>query len=151
MLRVLYLAFFLYSASSFSAIEALDFDNNDQEQLYGKLTEELRCLVCQNQNIADSNAELALDLRDKTYRLIKEGKDESEVKQWMIDRYGDFVLYKPPFKKETLVLWIGPGVLFFIAMFVVVRIARKNGNNKEEIDQKQQQKIHDLMQSEEKQ
>jgi cytochrome c-type biogenesis protein CcmH len=92
-----------------------------------------------------------LDLRDKTYRLIKEGKDESEVKQWMIDRYGDFVLYKPPFKKETLVLWIGPGVLFFIAMFVVVRIARKNGNNKEEIDQKQQQKIHDLMQSEEKQ
>ncbi len=143
-----YLIFFIYlsfSAISQAAIEANKFDSPEQEKLFVKMTEELRCLVCQNQNIAGSNAELATDLRNKTYTLIKAGKNEDEIKTWMIERYGAYVLYKPPFKKETIILWVGPGVLFFIAIFVVVRISKKG--DKKNLNATQQQKIHDLMKS----
>jgi cytochrome c-type biogenesis protein CcmH len=84
-----------------AAIETYTFETPEQERAYKKLTEELRCLVCQNQNIADSNAELAQDLRKKTYEQVRQGKSESEVMQWMVDRYGDFVLYRPPLRAST--------------------------------------------------
>ncbi len=138
-------ALVLFAHSAFSAIEALDFETPQQEQLYNKLTKELRCLVCQNQDIADSNAELAADLRHKTFKLIKQGKKEDEIKQWMVDRYGDFVLYQPPVKTETLLLWSGPLILFLIAIIVVFKVTRgrKNGNNI--IDEKQKQQMEALL------
>ena len=81
------------------------------EQRLKDLAEELRCLVCQNQTIADSNAPLALDLRNQIRTQIGQGKSDEQIRDYMVERYGDFVLYKPPFKASTLVLWLGPLML----------------------------------------
>ena len=80
------------------------------------ISEQLRCLVCQNQSIADSNAELAVDLRNQVIEQIKAGRTDKEIIDYMVDRYGDFVLYNPPFKLSTAILWLGPVVLFFAAL-----------------------------------
>jgi cytochrome c-type biogenesis protein CcmH len=88
------------------------------------LGEELRCLVCQNQTIADSQAPLALDLRNQIRTLIREGKSDDQIRAYMVDRYGDFVLYRPPFKATTLLLWIGPFALLVVGAGVLVYIAR---------------------------
>ena len=106
-------------------IEVYDFDDDRQERTYKEITTELRCLVCQNQDIADSNAELAQDMRHKVYRMLKEGKDKQQIVDFMVKRYGDFVLYKPPFEGRTLVLWIGPFVLFVLAVWLMLRVIRK--------------------------
>lgn len=89
------------------------------------LSEELRCLVCQNQTIADSNAELAQDLRHEIRGLIKAGKSDKEIIDFMVVRYGDFVLYRPPVKGITLLLWGGPVALMVIGLFILVRYLRR--------------------------
>lgn len=86
---------------------------------------ELRCLVCQNQTIADSHADLAVDLRREIREMLTSGKTEAEIHDYMTQRYGDFVLYKPPFKATTAVLWIGPGVLLVLALGMLVMVLRK--------------------------
>lgn len=98
----------------------LAFTNSEQQALYEKLTKELRCLVCQNQNLADSNADLAKDLRQKSWNMVNEGKDYEYIVQYMIDRYGDFVVYRPPLNRFTLLLWIGPFVLIVILILSVM-------------------------------
>ena len=115
----------LLSAPAFSStIDAYPFDDSEREKIYKKLIEELRCMVCQNQNLADSNAELAQDMRRKTYDLAKAGNSEQEIVDYMVQRYGDFVLYKPPFQINTLVLWIGPFLIFLVGVFVLIRFIR---------------------------
>ena len=94
------------------------------EQRLKDLSEELRCLVCQNETIAASQAPLALDLRNQIRTMIRQGKSDDEIRAYLVDRYGDFVLYKPPLKATTLLLWIGPFVLLAIGAGVVVFIAR---------------------------
>jgi len=89
-----------------------------------KLSEQLRCLVCQNQTIAESNADLALDLRQQIREQIAAGKSDEEIIQYMVNRYGDFVLYKPPFKATTLLLWLGPALLLVGGVLVLVRVLR---------------------------
>lgn len=121
-------ALLLWSASGLARIELHEFENKQQEELYNKMIAELRCLVCQNQNLADSNAELAVDLREKTYKMVVENKSESDIVDYMVDRYGDFVLYKPPFKFNTLLLWIGPFFLLALAIFFVMKFIRQSGN-----------------------
>jgi len=81
-----------------------------------KLEEELRCLVCQNQSLADSHADLAIDLRNQVRAMMKEGRSDAEIKAFMTERYGDFVLYRPPVKASTWVLWVGPFVLLAAAV-----------------------------------
>ncbi len=88
-----------------------EFDDDEQLERYKVLIYELRCLVCQNQNLADSNAELAADLRREVHRMILEGKSSEDVIDFMVARYGDFVLYRPPLKAKTVLLWGGPFVL----------------------------------------
>jgi cytochrome c-type biogenesis protein CcmH len=91
------------------------------------LAEELRCLVCQNQSLADSQAELALDLKNQVREKFKQGASEQEVIAFMVERYGDFVLYRPPVKIITLLLWFGPGLLFIVGMGALfVRLRRRN-------------------------
>ena len=102
------LALCLLSQVAFAEIEIYDFKDPLLEQRYQTLTEQLRCLVCQNQNIADSHAELAQDLRRKVYELLNKGDSDTQIVQYMTDRYGDFVLYRPPLKLKTLLLWLGP-------------------------------------------
>ncbi len=89
------------------------------------LSEELRCLVCQNQTIADSNAELAQDLRREIRTMIRDGKSDKEIVDFMVVRYGDFVLYRPPVKGITLLLWGGPLALLLLGLLILVRYLRR--------------------------
>ena len=95
---------------------------------YYRLVRELRCLVCQNQNLAGSNADLAKDLRRQTYELLVQGKTPDQVAQYMVDRYGDFVLYRPRLKRDTLLLWFGPFVMLVLVLWLVIRAMRKKQN-----------------------
>lgn len=108
-----------------STIDAYPFEDPAQEEVYKKLIAELRCLVCQNQNLADSNAELAQDMRRKTYELARAGNSEQEIVDYMVKRYGDFVLYKPPVQTNTLLLWAGPFIILLVGMVVLVRLIRR--------------------------
>lgn len=102
----------------------------EQEQRYHRLTNELRCLVCQNQSIAESNAPLAQDLKERVRRQISEGRSDEEIRNYMRDRYGDFVLYKPPFNAVTAVLWISPLILLGIgAIWLALRMRRARADD----------------------
>lgn len=103
-----------------AAIEAYQFDDEATEQEYKQLIKELRCLVCQNQNLADSDADLAKDLRQQTFEMLQQGKDKKEITEYMVNRYGDFVLYRPPVKSDTLLLWAGPFILLLAVLLIVV-------------------------------
>jgi cytochrome c-type biogenesis protein CcmH len=89
------------------------------------LADELRCLVCQNQTLAESNAPLAVDLRNQIREQLAKGASEGEVREFMVARYGDFVLYKPPFKATTAALWLGPFVLLALGLWVLRRVATR--------------------------
>ena len=89
------------------------------------LAEELRCLVCQNQTIADSNAPLAVDLRNQIRTQIAQGRSDDQIRSYMVERYGDFVLYKPPFHAATALLWLGPPLLIAIGIGAFVLVVRR--------------------------
>ena len=120
-LNVLALLFVLSAYSVIAAEDKFSFDTPAQRESFLKLTAELRCPMCQNQNIADSDAMIAHDMRRKVYALLKQGKTEQEVIDFMKSRYGDFVHYQPPVTAATLWLWAGPVLFIFIALIVVVR------------------------------
>jgi cytochrome c-type biogenesis protein CcmH len=117
------------SSISVAGIEFAKFDEPEKEQLYKRLISELRCLVCQNQTIAGSNAELAKDLRKITYDMVQEGKSYDDVVAFMTKRYGDFVMYRPPFKLRTALLWIGPGVFLILGMWFMLRYVRSRNSS----------------------
>ncbi len=103
-------------ASTITDITQLQFDSPQQEQRYKSLIRELRCLVCQNQDLADSDADLAKDLRREVYEMMRAGKSNDEIKAFLVARYGDFVLYRPPVQANTLLLWIGPGLFLVVGL-----------------------------------
>ncbi len=115
---------FFGSASIWAEAERVTFRNAQSEANYTALVNELRCLVCQNQTIADSDADLAKDLRAKVYQMVEDGQSQNEVIDYMTARYGDFVLYRPAFKMKTLLLWLGPVIFLLLALFLVVRWVR---------------------------
>ena len=115
---------FFFAPSAF-AIDPLPFKDRAEEVRFQNLTRELRCLVCQNQNLADSEAELAGELRRQVFDMMQSGKSDIEIKQYLVARYNDFVLYDPPMKPGTWLLWFAPGVLVLIGAFVIVNILRK--------------------------
>ena len=95
------------------------------EKRVKRLSEELRCLVCQNQSLADSNADLAVDLRNQVRKMMQAGQSDEEIREFMVARYGDFVLYNPPVKSATLVLWLGPFVLLVAAGIALILYLRR--------------------------
>jgi len=97
----------------------------EQQSLYRKLLEEVRCMVCQNQNLADSDAPLARDMRRELRRMVEEGASEGDVKQFLLDRYGDFALYRPRLAPNTLLLWAGPGVILVLALGSIALVIRR--------------------------
>ena len=130
-----------------AVLEPLKFQSSSQESRYKALIAELRCLVCQNQNLADSNAELARDLRLLTYNMILSGSSDSEIVQFMVSRYGDFVLYRPPFKPNTALLWFAPLILLAGGCFVLFRIFRSRKNiNPPEVSAEHRAQVRKLMQ-----
>jgi cytochrome c-type biogenesis protein CcmH len=105
--------------------EPLVFESMLQEDRFNQLTQELRCLVCQNQNLADSDAQLAHDLRAEVHEMLVAGKSDDEIKQFMVERYGDFVLYRPPVQKNTYLLWLAPMALLLIGGVVLRSSVKK--------------------------
>jgi cytochrome c-type biogenesis protein CcmH len=115
------------------------------------IAHELRCLVCQNQTIADSDAPLAVDLRQQTRKMIAEGKSDEEIRAYMVQRYGDFVLYKPPFNAATAVLWLGPALLIaggLSGLVLMLRRRRAAARPAAPLDEKRRREIEALLASE---
>ncbi len=127
---VIFLLASLLSTVSLAAIAVYEFDTKEQEVLFQQLTKELRCPKCQNQNIADSNAPLAQDLRQKAYELVKQGKDRDQVVDYMAARFGNFVTYDPPMTPATIFLWLGP--LLFVLGGLIVLWQKTKGTNRTE-------------------
>ncbi|VAW64484.1 Cytochrome c heme lyase subunit CcmL [hydrothermal vent metagenome] len=126
--------------------ETHDFATQQMEQDYNVLVQELRCLVCQNQNLADSNAELAQDMRLRVYKMLSEGSTKDEIVDFMVTRYGDFVMYRPPVKKSTMILWFGPLIFFAVAGLVVLSYVRRQKKEATTVvDEQQQKKAHSLL------
>lgn len=135
MIRSVFLA--LIGALIFSSAALADnensyqFDNEQQRETYHQLTKELRCPKCQNQNISDSQAPLAEDMRDRTYQMLKEGQSREQIIDFMVARYGDFVHYQPPFTAVTSILWWGPVVIVVIGLILAFSLTRKRNTNTE--------------------
>ena len=123
-----------------AAIETYQFEHAEHEQLYKKMLEELRCLVCQNQNLSASNAGLAGDLRQQTYEMVIEGQSQAQIVDYMTQRYGDFVLYRPPFKSSTALLWFGPFILLIVGILMLIKTLRAR---KEIVDEPLSNEQHD--------
>lgn len=137
-----------------AAIDVYTFDNDAQEQTFRELTKELRCPKCQNQDIADSNAGLAKDLRDKTYQMVRQGKDKEEVVDYMVARYGNFILYDPPLMASTLILWLGPLLVILGGIAVVVVRSRRRSpvteRSEDALNPEEQARLATLLKEEEK-
>ena len=116
----------LFMGTAQAVIEAYEFESAQTEAEYNQLIKELRCLVCQNQNLAGSNAELAQDLRRQTYTMLSRGDSPAQVVEYMVARYGDFVIYRPQFKSSTYLLWLGPFLLLIIVLYLVIRKLRSS-------------------------
>lgn len=124
-LRCIWLILLLVAVGVEAMETDIEFDTPAQAELYERLTNEVRCLVCQNQTIGDSNAPLAADLRRELREQVAAGHSEAEIKVFLTDRYGDFVLYKPRFDGPALLLWLAPFVLLLIAIGMLLRSVRR--------------------------
>lgn len=107
------------------AIEPLPYRDAAEEARFRALIAELRCVMCQSQSLADSNSMIAIDLRREVLDLMQQGKTDAEIKDFLVERYTDFVLYRPPMRPDTLLLWFGPGVVLLAGLIAVVVIVRR--------------------------
>ena len=139
------LALVFSSLQTFAVIELLEFDTEAEKERYQVLIDELRCPKCQNQNLADSNAQIAIDLRNKVRELMDQGKSDDEIKEHLVARYGDFVLYRPEVKTETYVLWYGPAIMLLFGALVVILVLvnnkRKSADNDETTDSEEDREV----------
>ena len=122
----------------------LTFQSPAEEHRFHALVSELRCVMCQNQSLADSNAQIAVDLRREVLELMRQGKDDTQIKQFLVARYGEFVLYRPQVESKTWLLWFGPALVLLAGGFVVAGVVRRRSNatpranNNETLDDKQE-------------
>lgn len=131
-------------------IAGFPFESETQEQRFRDLSAELRCLVCQNQSLADSNAGLAQDLRSELYQQVLGGNSNNQIISFMTERYGDFILYKPRFATKTLLLWLTPFLLFIVGIFFIIRFSKfRNQGQQIQVNEEELQKIRALLQAEE--
>lgn len=112
-------------AANHVATDIYQFSSKKQEHQFQQLSKELRCLVCQNQTLAESNAPLAKDLRFQVYKMVKKGKSKQEIIDYLVERYGDFILFKPPMSKLTYVLWFAPFIILLAALVRLVMAMRR--------------------------
>lgn len=109
------------------AVPRYPFATQQQTQQFEYLTKHLRCLVCQNESLYDSQAKLAVDLRGEVYGMIKSGQSNAQIEQYMVNRYGNFVLFDPPVNKTTWPLWFGPGIALLIGLLVWLYLLKRKG------------------------
>lgn len=146
LVSILALCLLLGTAQAGVTLEAFKFKTEAEEQHFKDLIEEIRCLVCQNQSLADSDAELAHDLRAEVYDMIQAGKSDEEIIEFLVARYGDFVLYKPPVKPSTYLLWFGPFVLLILAALLLMRSIRRQQNTPvDEISAEERERLDALL------
>ena len=127
-------------------LESFTFADDAEEQRFKDLIEEIRCLVCQNQSLIDSDAELAHDLRAEVYGMMQAGNNDSQIIEFLVARYGDFVLYSPPVKPSTWLIWFGPFVLLLIALLLLVRSLRRQQHVPEQaITEGDRQRLEQLL------
>ena len=115
--------------------EIYPFNDSNQEKIFLSLLDEVRCPKCQSSNLAGSNAPIANDLKREVYRLVRSGQTEEEVKTYLVERYGNFIVYDPPFRADTFVLWLGPLFFFLLTLSIILLILRKRISNSKEINQ----------------
>jgi len=127
--------------------DPIEFDDAGKEERFKNLTENLRCLVCQNQSIAASGAELAQDIRIEISGMIKEGKTDQEVIDFLVARYGEFILYLPRLNTTTFLLWFLPGILLILGLYIVLRIIKRRNSEKQNLalDEKAEDRLNKLL------
>ena len=138
----------LGSAATANVVEAEQFANETLRLRYLDLIEELRCPKCQNQNLADSNSAIAVDLRREVRRLLDEGKSDQEITDYLVARYGDFVRYRPPLKSTTWILWGAPGLLLLLGIIGVLMVRRQRRpqqNVQQNLNPQEQQQLDQLL------
>ena len=116
----------MISSSSLSVVELKEFSSNQLRDRFQALVTELRCPKCQNQNLADSNSPISADLRTEIYRMLEEGSTDQEIIDFLVVRYGEFVMYRPPVKKTTLILWLAPGLLLIVGIIIITVMRRRH-------------------------
>ena len=140
----------LWSLVAQAVIETYEFDSPVLRERYQQFTEELRCPKCQNQNLSGSNSPIAKDLRRELHKLLHDGYSDQQITDYMVDRYGEFVLYRPRVNEHTVILWVAPAVLLLLAALVVFLIVRKQAGVKAapeaSLSKEQQQKLDALLQ-----
>ncbi len=146
-MKKILLCLFLLSQNIHAEIEIYQFSTPELELRYQTLTEELRCLVCQNQNIADSHAELAQDLRRKVYEKLSAGESDNQIIDYMTERYGDFVLYRPPFNTKTLILWIAPALTILLGGIGFWSLIKRRKDSEPELSASEREKLNALLQT----
>ncbi|HEX5677307.1 MAG TPA: cytochrome c-type biogenesis protein [Alcanivorax sp.] len=135
MIRLTVLLLALIAVPSWAAIDIYQFDSDAQRDRFQRLTEQLRCPKCQNQSIADSDAEISQDMRERVARMIREGRSDEEIVAFFVERYGNFVSYRPPFNPRTAILWVGPLTLLLLGGVGIVLLVRRASREAEEDDQ----------------
>lgn len=147
-MSVLLLSVLWIGSASAGPVETFKFKDEATKLRFQILSKELRCPKCQNQNLADSNAKIAVDLRKNLYNLLQEGKTDQEIIDFMVYRYGDFVLYRPQLKKQTYILWFGPLVIilgFALSVIFVLRKRSKGKANELALSSKEQANLDDIL------
>lgn len=137
---------FLFQSATAATLAEYSFQDPQQSEDFRDIIEEMRCLVCQNESLAGSNAELAVDLRNEIYDMMKAGQGKDQIIDFMVARYGDFVLYSPPVKPSTYPLWFGPVLFFVIGAVVLLSILRKKNRSREaELSAEEQQRLDNIL------
>lgn len=148
-MRVLLLLLCLLPTLSYAIDQnPTEFDTPEQQERFWRLANELRCVVCQNQSVADSNAAIAQDVRDVVRDMILKGKTDDEIYEFLVERYSDYVLYNPPLKPKTYFLWLAPAILLFLALLgllFAIRHHAKSTVQPESLTEEEQQKIQNAL------
>jgi len=129
--RLLVLLLVFFSPVLMAVVETYDFSSEENRQRYHTFVQELRCPKCQNQNLDGSNSPIAKDLRRELHRMLEEGQDDKQIVDYMVDRYGEFILYRPRFNPETAALWLAPGIFLVLGLFLVLMVFKRQ---KEPVD-----------------
>lgn len=137
-----------FSAPSYSAIDSFEFESEQQQQLFHDLSKQLRCPKCQNQNILDSNSELAKDLRNKTYELVKKGQSEAQIVDYMVARFGNFVRYDPPMTPATIFLWLGPLLFILFGFYFLYAQIKRQSKEDQTLDEQETDRLQKILTNE---
>lgn len=140
----------LFTVPAWGAVDVYEFSSDERRERYQKFNEELRCPKCKNQNLAGTNSQIAIDLRRELHRMIEEGQTDEQIIEFMVSRYGDFVLYRPRLQRSTIALWAVPILLVSVgglAVGLIVWRRRRVGQQKEELSESEREALDQMLKS----